>query len=122
MKCQTVYLREGRTDVTLTTYVLEDSPEMLGGKRRPAVIVCPGGAYLSCSDREGEPVAMQFAAMGYHAFVLRYGIYTEGAPGMFFPEPGTKLEPMVLKPVFEAAAAGSGTDSAEPVATEGQEG
>ena len=93
MKCQTVYLREGRTDVTLTTYVLEDSPEMLGGKRRPAVIVCPGGAYLSCSDREGEPVAMQFAAMGYHAFVLRYGIYTEGEPGVFFPEPGTKLEP-----------------------------
>lgn len=93
MKCQTIYLREGRTDITLTTYVLEDSPEMLGGKRRPAVIVCPGGAYLSCSDREGEPIALAFANMGYHAFVLRYGIYTEGVPGMFFPEPGTKLEP-----------------------------
>jgi len=91
MKCQTIYLRDGRTDVTLTTYVLEGSPEMLGGTRRPAVIVCPGGAYLSCSDREGEPIAMAFAAMGYHAFVLRYGVYTEGAPGMFFPEPGTKL-------------------------------
>lgn len=92
MKCQTICLREGRTDVTLTTYVLEDSPEMLGGKRRPAVIVCPGGAYLSCSDREGEPIAMAFANMGYHAFVLRYGTYTEGN-GMFFPEPGTKIEP-----------------------------
>ena len=92
MKCQTIYLREGRTDITLTTYILEDSPEMLGGKRRPAVIVCPGGAYLSCSDREGEPIALAFANMGYHAFVLRYGIYTEGS-GMFFPEPGTKLEP-----------------------------
>lgn len=92
MKCETIYLREGRTDVTLTTYVQEDSPEMLNGGRRPAVLICPGGAYLSCSDREGEPVAMQFAAMGYHAFVLRYGTYTEGA-GMFFPEPGTHLEP-----------------------------
>ena len=91
MKCQTIYLREGRTDITLTTYVLEDSPEMLGGKRRPAVIVCPGGAYLSCSDREGEPIALAFANMGYHAFVLRYGVYQEGKPGMFFPEPGTEF-------------------------------
>ena len=93
MKIQTIALREGRTDVTLTTYVLDDSPETMGGKRRPAVIVCPGGAYLSCSDREGEPVALAFASMGYHAFVLRYGVYNEGVPGMFFPEPGTKLEP-----------------------------
>lgn len=91
MKCQTICLREGRTDITLTTYVLEDSPELLAGIRRPAVIVCPGGAYLSCSDREGEPVAMQFAAMGYHAFVLCYGVYQEGQPGMFMPEPGTSV-------------------------------
>ena len=90
MKCQTVYLREGRTDVTLTTYVLNDSPETLNGKCRPAVIVCPGGAYLSCSDREGEPIALAFASMGYHAFVLRYGVYNEGGP-MFFPEPGTEI-------------------------------
>ena len=91
MKCETIYLREGRTDITLTTYVLDDSPEMLGGKRRPAVIVCPGGAYLSCSDREGEPIAMAFANMGYHAFVLRYGVYQEGKPGMFIPEPGAEV-------------------------------
>ncbi len=93
MKCETIYLREDRKDVTLTTYVLEDSAEMLRGGRRPAIIICPGGAYLSCSDREGEPIAMAFAAMGYHCFVLRYGVYSEGAPGMLFPEPGTKMEP-----------------------------
>ena len=91
MKCQTISLREGRTDVTLTTYILEDSPEMLDSKRRPAVIVCPGGAYLSCSDREGEPIAMAFANMGYHAFVLRYGVYMEGRPGMFMPAPGEEV-------------------------------
>lgn len=91
MKHQTIYLREGRTDVTLTTYVLDDSPETLNGGRRPAVIVCPGGAYLSCSDREGEPIAMAFANMGYHAFVLRYGVYMEGVPGMFIPEPGAEV-------------------------------
>jgi len=71
-------LYEDRQDVTLTTYVLSDSPEMLNGKRRPAVLVCPGGAYLGCSDREAEPVAVRFAAMGYHAFVLRYSTYSNG--------------------------------------------
>lgn len=90
MKCQIIPLREGRTDITLTTYVLEDSPEMLNGKARPAVIICPGGAYMSCSEREGEPVAMAFAAMGYHAFVLRYGVHNEGA--RFSPTPGQEPE------------------------------
>lgn len=72
---ETIYLYEGRTDVTLTTYVLADSGEMLAGAKRPAVLICPGGAYLACSDREAEPVAMAFATMGYHAFVLRYSTY-----------------------------------------------
>ena len=92
----------GFEDATLEGYILDCELTLGQEVKRPAIIVCPGGAYLSCSDREGEPVAMQFAAMGYHAFVLRYGIYTEGA-GTFFPEPGTKLEPMTLYALFEAA-------------------
>lgn len=70
-----IHLYENRADVTLTTYVLSDSGEMLAGECRPAVLICPGGAYLACSDREAEPVAMAFATMGYHAFVLRYSVY-----------------------------------------------
>lgn len=83
MITQTIPLYPDRQDVTLTTYVLADSAELLNGQKRPAVLVCPGGAYLSCSDREAEPVALRFAAMGYHAFVLRYSTYGNGAPGMF---------------------------------------
>ena len=71
-------LYEDRSDISLTAYVLSDSPDLLAGKKRPAVLVCPGGGYFNCSDREGEPVALRFAAMGYHAFVLRYATYTEG--------------------------------------------
>lgn len=80
MLTRKLYLIEGRTDVSLTTYVLDDSKEMLNGRKRPAVLICPGGAYLNCSDREGEPVAMRFASMGYHAFVLRYSVYTGKNP------------------------------------------
>jgi acetyl esterase/lipase len=77
----TLDLYENRHDVTLTTYLLADSPEMLNGKKRPGVLICPGGAYLGCSDREAEPVALRFAAMGYHAFVLRYSTYFSGQFG-----------------------------------------
>ncbi|HZH59031.1 MAG TPA: alpha/beta hydrolase [Metabacillus sp.] len=84
MKSEVMKFYADREDVTLTTYVISDSPELLGGKKRPAILICPGGAYLSCSDREGEAVALRFAAMGYHAFVLRYSTYMEGKPG--FPD------------------------------------
>lgn len=77
MHIERIPLREGRDDVTLTTYVLDDSSQMLSGSPRPAVLILPGGAYMMCSDREGEPVAMAFAALGYHAFVLRYSVYGE---------------------------------------------
>lgn len=43
-------------------------------KVRPAVVICPGGGYHNLSPREGEPIAMQFLSMGYHAFVLRYRV------------------------------------------------
>lgn len=42
--------------------------------KRPAVIVCPGGGYGSCSPREADPVAFQFMAEGYHTFVLYYSL------------------------------------------------
>lgn len=82
MYIKTIKLYEDREDVTLTTYVLADSEELLNGRKRPAVIICPGGAYLGCSDREAEPVAIKFASMGYHAFVVRYSTYMEGKMGV----------------------------------------
>ena len=78
MKIEQFQLFEDRKDVTLTTYILEDSPEILNGKKRPLILVCPGGAYMFCSDREAEPIALRFAAMGYHAAVLRYSVYSNG--------------------------------------------
>lgn len=97
MKIETIKLYENRDDVTLTTYVLDNSSEMLNGKARPAVLICPGGAYISCSDREGEPVAMAFAAMGYHTFVLRYSVYGEKAFAMRFK--GMEADPSKNYPV-----------------------
>ncbi|MBP3359788.1 MAG: alpha/beta hydrolase [Clostridia bacterium] len=41
-------------------------------RKRPAVVICPGGAYIDLSDRESEPIAMFFVSMGFAAFVLNY--------------------------------------------------
>ena len=81
MITKTFHLYDDRPGVTLTAYVLDDSKELLDGKHRPGILICPGGAYLGCSDREAEPVALRFNAMGYHAFVLRYSTYTLDHPG-----------------------------------------
>lgn len=94
MISEVIKLYEDRNDVTLTTYILQDSPQLLAGGRRPAIIICPGGAYLDCSDREAEPVAMKFASMGYHTFVLRYSRYgtePDGSKADFF---GRTSEPL----------------------------
>lgn len=58
----------------LYTYIQDNSPEMHPNRLRPAVIICPGGGYEMTSDREAEPVALQFAASGFQVFTLRYSV------------------------------------------------
>lgn len=55
-------------------YVIDNSPEIDMQRRRPAVLVIPGGGYAMTSDREAEPIALKFLSAGYQAFVLRYSV------------------------------------------------
>lgn len=66
------YVEENESGAYFTAYLLEDSKELLPGKKRPVVVIAPGGGYLFISDREAEPIAMKFLSLGYHAVVLRY--------------------------------------------------
>ncbi len=43
-------------------------------KKRPCMIVCPGGGYVHLSPREAEPVAFKFFSEGYNVFILWYSI------------------------------------------------
>lgn len=73
----------------LDCYVLDQ--EIATGKSlvRPAVVICPGGAYLKCAKREGEVVAARFLGMGFDAFVLRYHTYVTEPPAVPGGEPRT---------------------------------
>ena len=58
----------------LDVYCPEVYPEIDPDIQRPAVVICPGGAYRYLSPREAEPVALVFAAMGFNAFVAGYRV------------------------------------------------
>ena len=60
-------------DPVLDCYLLEKMPGE-APQHFTSVIVCPGGGYTHLSPREGEPIAMAFAAKGFQTFVLRYSL------------------------------------------------
>ena len=62
----------GHEKATLEGYILDCELSLGQDVNRPAIVICPGGGYLYCSPREAEPVALRYAAKGFHAFILRY--------------------------------------------------
>lgn len=55
------------------------------GRKRPAIVVIPGGGYSMRSDREAEPIALQFIAEDMAAFVLHYSVKEDcGFPRCLF--------------------------------------
>ena len=56
----------------LALFLLPASESLPHRAEKPLVLVCPGGAYSYCSDREAEPIAAKYLAAGFHAAVLRY--------------------------------------------------
>lgn len=63
----------------LTAYLL-DNNEINPKRLRPAVVICPGGGYRHLSYRENQAIAMQYLAMGCHAFVLEYSLAPNAFP------------------------------------------
>lgn len=49
-------------------------------RRKPGILILPGGGYSHTSEREAEPVALRYAARGYAPFVLHYSCAPAGFP------------------------------------------
>lgn len=74
------FLCNEKRDPILTIYLPDNLSEM--GRQvqiRPCLLICPGGGYAMCSQREAEPVALHFLPEGYNVFVLTYSV----APNQF---------------------------------------
>ena len=70
-------------EATLEGYILDCAITLGQSENRPAVVICPGGGYVYCSDAEAEPVALSYTGCGFHAFILRYS--TGRNAGGFLP-------------------------------------
>ena len=67
------------SEAKLTVYI-QDLYNEIAVKKRPLVLLCPGGGYSYTSSREAEPMAMAFMAKGYSTAVLRYSCYPASYP------------------------------------------
>jgi acetyl esterase/lipase len=72
-----------RGNAVLTTYLQENSIDIDLNRKRPTILICPGGGYEYVSDRENEPVAIKFLAEGFNVFTLKYDV----APSSQHPQP-----------------------------------
>ena len=53
-------------------YLQDDYETLAAHKVRPALVICPGGAYHWLSPREKDPPAFAFLDLGYPVFILEY--------------------------------------------------
>ena len=79
----------GALEVKLELMIHSKSIEITN-KRRPAMVIFPGGGYEMTSDREAESIAAFYFSAGYNTFTVRYSV-------------GDKAK--VNKPLYDAAAA-----------------
>ena len=80
LKDRFLFLGENGRNPEVSVYLPDPLVEM--GRddwKRPCMVICPGGGYGMCSQREGEPIALHFLKEGYNVFVLRYSV----APNRF---------------------------------------
>lgn len=82
MKIENIVLCKDR-NVTLTALIQDVGGEYRNVTARPGIIVIPGGGYMFCSDREAEPVALEFMRAGFNAFILKYTV----GPKSAWPQP-----------------------------------
>ena len=80
LRCERIHLKdfyphlaENGRDPFVDIYLPYNMREMKRqDDKRPSMVICPGGGYGGCSEREWEPLALKVMAMGFNAFVIRY--------------------------------------------------
>lgn len=82
MRCETIHLKEyfpqlgqNGCDARVDYYLPFNMDEMgRENQKRPCIIVCPGGGYRRCSQREAEVIGTHFLPEGYNVFVIYYSV------------------------------------------------
>ena len=81
LKNEFPFLGEGGRNPVLELYLPYNMTEMKReNQKRPCMIVCPGGGYWICSQREAEPIALHFLPEGFNVFILTYSVPKQTFP------------------------------------------
>ena len=82
MRCERLFLKDyysflgdNGKNPTLDLYLPFNMDEMnRQSRKRPCMVICPGGGYEMCSQRESEALAVHFLTEGFNVFVLTYSV------------------------------------------------
>lgn len=75
LKNRFAFLGKDGKNPTLTYYLPYNMTEMnRQDQKRPCMLICPGGGYAMCSQRESEAVAVHYLPLGFNVFVLNYSV------------------------------------------------
>ena len=58
----------------LKVFLLNQKSSTAESRKHPAMLVIPGGGYYAVSEREAEPIALNYLANDYNAFILNYSV------------------------------------------------
>lgn len=72
------------TEFPMDLYIPQVSDQVVPNPTRPAIVICPGGGYHFCSEREAEPIALRFLMHGFNTYVIWY---REKEADELFPKP-----------------------------------
>ncbi|MEX1377476.1 MAG: alpha/beta hydrolase [Eubacteriales bacterium] len=67
----------------LTMYLPDNYSEINEERKRPAILIMPGGGYILVSPGEAEPIAMRYLARGFAVFILDYAVAPAKYPTAF---------------------------------------
>ena len=59
---------------SIKAYIPDVYEEVHPSKKRPTIVIFPGGGYGHHSVREAEPIALAFNRMGFNACVVTYSV------------------------------------------------
>ncbi|MBQ8202771.1 MAG: alpha/beta hydrolase [Clostridia bacterium] len=69
------HLAKDNCNPYVDTYLPFNMTEMhRENQKRPCMVVCPGGGYGGCSQREAEPIALNLLNLGFNVFVIFYSV------------------------------------------------
>ncbi|MBK5199916.1 MAG: alpha/beta hydrolase [Spirochaetaceae bacterium] len=69
-----IHVSIGNKNAIMTGYIHSYTSFNIQRNTRPAIVICPGGAYEFVSEIEKDPVAIYYFSKGFNVFILDYSV------------------------------------------------